>query len=84
MLGHFPGGAAEPINVIVSANSDPFITSSEDNFADYYMSLGFNRECFGFHSGDAMNANLGDGQGAVNQTAEVRESYGEDGFSGSW
>lgn len=31
-----------------------------------------------------MAANLGDGRGAKNQTAEVRQSYGEDSFSGSW
>lgn len=30
-------------------------------------------ECLGFHLGDPQSANLGDGNGAVNQTVELRE-----------
>lgn len=33
-------------------------------------------ECLGIHLGDPQSANLGDGNGWVNQTAELREDYG--------
>ena len=33
-------------------------------------------ECFGIHLGDPQSANLGDGNGAVNQTIELRQDFG--------
>lgn len=75
-IGYFPGGTSgEPLNVIISSES---AIETSDGFANWYKSIGFGKECFGLHSGDAMQANLGDGRGAQNQTGELRESYGED------
>ena len=34
-------------------------------------------ECLGIHLGDPQSANLGDGNGWVNQTVELRQDYGE-------
>lgn len=34
-------------------------------------------ECFGLHSGDPQTANLGDGNGWVDQTIELRQDYGD-------
>ena len=34
-------------------------------------------ECLGIHLGDPQCANLGDGNGCVNQTVELREDYGD-------
>lgn len=34
-------------------------------------------ECFGIHLGDPQSANLGDGHGAVNQTIELRQDFGD-------
>ncbi|CEH15538.1 hypothetical protein CBOM_03838 [Ceraceosorus bombacis] len=82
-LGLFPDNASgEPLNVIVSGKSSAEILS-EDGFKAWYNAIGFNRECFGIHSGTKMQANLGDGQGLHDQQDEVRESYGEDTTSGS-
>lgn len=36
-------------------------------------------ECFGIHLGDPQSANLGDGNGWVNQTVELRSDYGDAG-----
>ena len=37
-------------------------------------------ECFGIHLGDPQSANLGDGNGAVNQTIELRADFGNSGI----
>jgi hypothetical protein len=38
-------------------------------------------ECFGFHFGGLMSANkLGDGNGMVNQTIELRQDYDNEGI----
>jgi hypothetical protein len=37
-------------------------------------------ECLGIHLGDAQAANLGDGNGWVNQTLELRQDYGNSGL----
>ena len=36
-------------------------------------SLRFARECGGLHAGDPQKANLGDGQGSVNELMELRQ-----------
>jgi len=52
----------EPLNVIISGNSDPYILTPE-GFKDYSKSIGFSSECLGLHYGDLHLANLGDGTG---------------------
>jgi hypothetical protein len=34
-------------------------------------------ECLGIHLGDPQSANLGDGNGPVNQTIELRQDFGD-------
>ena len=36
------------------------------------------RECLGLHLGAPQTANLGDGNGSLNQTIEFREDFGND------
>jgi hypothetical protein len=75
----YPPGLGEPINVILSAYSDsPVLQDTVDNggLINYYQSFGFSTECLGQHSGDDQAANLGDGNGYLNQTAVIRWDYG--------
>ncbi|TBU31788.1 hypothetical protein BD311DRAFT_804267 [Dichomitus squalens] len=74
------GGLGEPLNIIVSGNSDETVlVDSEDNggFRNYMISVGFAAECLGQHEGDAQTANLGDGNGQLNETSELRWDYGD-------
>lgn len=43
----------------------------------YRPCLDSSTECFGIHIGNPQSANLGDGNGWVNQTYELREDYGD-------
>ncbi|KAE9400220.1 hypothetical protein BT96DRAFT_768763, partial [Gymnopus androsaceus JB14] len=75
-----PFGQSEPINMIISANSDPAVLENNTNtggLQNYFNSLGFASECLGFHLGDDQQANLGDGNGLINQTAVMRWDYGD-------
>ncbi|TFY64682.1 hypothetical protein EVJ58_g2468 [Rhodofomes roseus] len=69
------GSLGEPLNVIVSGQSSPDVLSY-DGIVNYARAIGFSTECFGIHLGGPQSANLGDGNGWVNQTAELREDYG--------
>lgn len=40
------------------------------------MTSGSSEECFGIHLGTPFSADLGDGNGWVNQTIELRQDYG--------
>jgi len=74
MLDDAGGGVGEPLNVIISGLSSPSVLTS-DGLLNYARSIGFSTECFGIHLGNPMTANLGDGNGAVNQTVELRQDY---------
>ena len=39
--------------------------------------VGSSTECLGIHLGGPQCANLGDGNGCVNQTIELREDFGD-------
>ncbi|KZT63762.1 hypothetical protein DAEQUDRAFT_815453 [Daedalea quercina L-15889] len=54
------GSFGEPLNVIISGNSSPDVLTG-DGIVHYARAIGF--------------ANLGDGNGWVNQTYELREDY---------
>ncbi|EGO00163.1 hypothetical protein SERLA73DRAFT_160150 [Serpula lacrymans var. lacrymans S7.3] len=75
MLDNAGDGYGEPLNVIISGLSSPAVLT-EDGAINFARSIGFSEECFGFHLGGAQSANLGDGNGSVNQTIELREDYG--------
>mgnify|MGYP000704625912 CR=1 FL=1 len=77
-LGHFPGNTGgEPLNIVISGASSPEITTLA-GFTLWSNALDFGKECFGLHSGAAMQANLGDGQGLRDQQGLYRDLYGED------
>ncbi|EJD36089.1 hypothetical protein AURDEDRAFT_74611 [Auricularia subglabra TFB-10046 SS5] len=71
------GDLGEPLNVIVSALSSPAVLT-DDGFLNWLQSINFSTECLGLHIGDPQTANLGDGQGFVDQVKEYREDFGND------
>lgn len=78
--GTFPAGLGEPINVIISANSDPDVLKDQETdggLRNYFLSFGYASECLGQHLGDDQAANLGDGHGYLNETAVIRWDYGD-------
>ncbi|KAI0319189.1 hypothetical protein OF83DRAFT_1055467 [Amylostereum chailletii] len=68
-------GQGEPMNVIVSGLSSPAVLT-DDGIVNFARAIGFSTECFGIHLGDPQQANLGDGNGAKNQTIELRQDFG--------
>jgi len=66
----------EPLNVIVSGLSSPQVLT-DDGFLNWAQSLGFSFTCLGIQLGGPQSANLGDGNGFVNQTTELREDFGD-------
>lgn len=64
----------EPLNVIISGLSDPFILTDR-GFAYYTKSLGYSRECLGLHMGNLHGADLGDGDGVKSQQVIARQYY---------
>jgi len=64
----------EPLNVIISAKSDPFIMT-DAGFRLYTKSLGYSEECLGLHYGDLHGANLGDGDGRKTELFLARQYY---------
>jgi len=81
MLDDASGGSSssdlgEPLNVIISGLSSPAVLT-DDGFLNFAKSIGFSTECLGIHLGGPQSANLGDGNGYVNQTVELRQDYGD-------
>ncbi|ESK90826.1 secreted protein [Moniliophthora roreri MCA 2997] len=76
-------GFGEPLNVIISGLSSAQVLTDE-GFVNYARAIGFSKECLGIHLGDPMPANLGDGNGWVNQTIELRQHYGNIVFGTCW
>lgn len=68
----------EPLNVIISGLSSPDVLT-DAGFLNFAQSIGLSTECFGLHLGGPQSANLGDGNGWVNQTYELRQDYGDAG-----
>ncbi|KAF9481149.1 hypothetical protein BDN70DRAFT_876771 [Pholiota conissans] len=64
----------EPLNVIISGSSDPYVLTDE-GFHDYAKSLGYSEECLGMHSGHLHDANLGDGNGRTTELFLARQYY---------
>ncbi|KAI0031771.1 hypothetical protein K488DRAFT_51357 [Vararia minispora EC-137] len=75
-LDNAGNGFGEPLNVIISGLSSPGVLtlSGLENFA---RAVGFSTECLGIHLGGPQSANLGDGNGFVNQTVELRQDFGD-------
>ncbi|CAL1712158.1 unnamed protein product [Somion occarium] len=64
----------EPLNVIISSLSDPFILS-ETGLHIYAKSIGFSEECLGLHYGHLHEADLGDGLGRKQEHFLARQHY---------
>ncbi|KDQ62692.1 hypothetical protein JAAARDRAFT_121300 [Jaapia argillacea MUCL 33604] len=64
----------EPLNVIISGLSDPFILT-EFGFHQYAKSIGFSEECMGLHYGNIHEADLGDGDGRKQEMFLARQYY---------
>ncbi|KAJ7452045.1 hypothetical protein B0H11DRAFT_2176680 [Mycena galericulata] len=76
MLDNAGDGAGEPLNVIVSGLSSPEVLT-DAGILHYAQAIGFSFECLGFHLGNPQSANLGDGNGWVNQTMELRADFAD-------
>ncbi|KAF8499806.1 hypothetical protein F5888DRAFT_113617 [Russula emetica] len=68
------GTLGEPLNVVISSLSSEQVLT-DDGFLNFAQAIGFSTECLGIHLGSPQSANLGDGNGNVNQTTELRENY---------
>ncbi|KAF8894914.1 hypothetical protein CPB84DRAFT_1782625 [Gymnopilus junonius] len=66
----------EPLNVIISGLSSPAVLT-DSGFLNFAQAIGFSTECLGIHLGAPQSANLGDGNGFVNQTVELRQDFGD-------
>ncbi|KAI0288279.1 hypothetical protein BC826DRAFT_916029 [Russula brevipes] len=76
-------GLGEPLNVIVSGFSSPWVLS-DGGFVRYANAVGFGIECLDIHLGTPQAANLGDGNGWRNQTIELRNDYGNPDIGTCW
>lgn len=76
MLDNAGDGFGEPLNVIISGQSSSAVLT-DDGIVNYARAIGFSTECLGIHLGAPQSANLGDGNGSVNQTMELREDYSD-------
>ncbi|PPQ73317.1 hypothetical protein CVT26_015340 [Gymnopilus dilepis] len=64
----------EPLNVIISGLSDPFVLT-DTGFHVYAKSIGYSEECLGLHMGQLHDANLGDGDGRKTELFLARQYY---------
>ncbi|KAI0086898.1 hypothetical protein BDY19DRAFT_957277 [Irpex rosettiformis] len=64
----------EPLNVIISSLSDPFVLE-EEGFRIYARSIGYFKECLGLHYGNIHEADLGDGLGRKEEHILFRQHY---------
>ncbi|GAA6051713.1 hypothetical protein JCM3770_002696 [Rhodotorula araucariae] len=86
----YPEGLGEPVNIVVSAKSDALLLEP-DGFYDWSLSINFGSylldssqnkgryagQCLGQAGGNPQAANLGDGNGFLNQTELYRENFGD-------
>jgi len=64
----------EPLNVIISSRSDPFVLT-DSGMKFWAKSVGFSEECLGLHYGKIHEADLGDGNGKVEEHYLARQYY---------
>ncbi|KAJ4482442.1 hypothetical protein J3R30DRAFT_3669366 [Lentinula aciculospora] len=78
--GTFPPGQGEPLNIIISGNSDEAVLKDQETdggLRNYWLSFDYAGECLGQHAGSEQAANLGDGNGVLNETDEIRYDYND-------
>ncbi|KAN0124287.1 hypothetical protein V8E52_001936 [Russula decolorans] len=76
LLDHDSGGLGEPLNVIISGKSSERVLA-DGGFVHFANAIGF-------PPGAPQTANLGDGNGWVNQTMELRNDYGNPDIGACW
>ena len=64
----------EPLNVIISGLSHPFVLSKA-GLLRYVKTLGFEPECLSLHFGPRQTAHLADGNDWQSQDMELRQAY---------
>ncbi|KAF6754857.1 hypothetical protein DFP72DRAFT_897645 [Ephemerocybe angulata] len=74
MLDYTIEDYGEPLNIIISALSDPYILT-DNGFEHYTKSLGYSQECLGLHYGNRHYADLGDGDGQKIELILARQHY---------
>jgi len=74
MLDYTLPHLGEPINIIISGKSDPWILTPR-GLHMYSKSLGFSEECLGLHVGNIHDADLGDGDGRKGEHFLARQHY---------
>ncbi|KAJ4497050.1 hypothetical protein C8R41DRAFT_244792 [Lentinula lateritia] len=78
--GTFPPGQGEPLNIIISGNSDEAVLKDQETdggLRNYWLSFDYAGECLGQHAGSEQAANLGDNNGILNETDEIRYDYND-------
>jgi len=71
---HKPPYRGEPLNIIITALSDPYVLTDE-GLRTYSKSIGYSEECLGIHLGGKHYADLGDGDEKKAQQFLVRQHY---------
>lgn len=75
-----PPGLGEPLNTILSAESDGRVLDvniDKGGFLNYMLATSLGEECLGQHYGDYQMANLGDGNGNMTELEVLRWNYGD-------
>lgn len=75
-----PPGLGEPLNTILSAESDARVLDvniEKGGFLNYMLATSLGEECLGQHYGDYQMANLGDGNGNTTEMEVLRWNYGD-------
>ncbi|KAJ1303232.1 hypothetical protein OPQ81_011430 [Rhizoctonia solani] len=70
-----PGPAAGHFSLLASDGDVLVDREDKGGLRNYFLSMDFSGECLGQHLGSDQQANLGDGRGAVNETAVMRYNY---------
>ncbi|KLO14789.1 hypothetical protein SCHPADRAFT_902930 [Schizopora paradoxa] len=74
MLDYATPRLGEPLNVIISAHSDPYVLT-DSGLHMYAKSIDFSEECLGLHLGNLQQADLGDGNGKTDELFLARQYY---------
>ncbi|TFK23073.1 hypothetical protein FA15DRAFT_670912 [Coprinopsis marcescibilis] len=74
LLDFTDGDLGEPLNIIISNLSDPYVLT-DTGFNAYAKSLGYSAECLGLHYGHRHQADLGDGDDRKIELIVARQHY---------
>ncbi|KAF7364755.1 hypothetical protein MVEN_00345400 [Mycena venus] len=75
-----PPSSGEPLNIIISGNSDPIVLADNEDqggFRKFFLGVGFASGCLGQHEGAPQTADLGEENGYLNESSELRWDYGD-------